>query len=217
MWRTASMRQLPLDSEQEHNYNRHSSWPSLPLQAGAEELEAASRNRDVEGRSNSGSTADQRPTVLIVEDERSIAAVIRDVLEQVGYRTLIANNGRVALALLRRERPALVLTDRMMPEVDGIEFVRRLRASPITHAIPVVMMSSIQPGDDSTGNMCSVSGHVERITQHVPPCFQYIAIDGEAVAFLPKPFDLNDLLQLAEALASEQPTREADSPTALIH
>src|SRR5579859_8189562 len=57
----------------------------------------------------------KRVTVLVVDDESSIAELVGEVLDGAGYRVLQANNGRMALAIARHEHPALVLTDRMMP------------------------------------------------------------------------------------------------------
>jgi CheY-like chemotaxis protein len=114
----------------------------------------------------------QRPTVLVVDDEPSIADLVEDVLDGAGYRVLRAANGRTALAVARRERPVLVLTDRMMPELDGFEFARRLRASPITRDIPVVLMSSTRPDRATMGDL----------------------------PFLAKPFELDDLIDTVEML-----------------
>src|SRR5689334_9150775 len=112
-------------------------------------------------------------TILVVDDEPSIAELLCELLESSGYRPLRASNARTALAIARRERPALVLTDRNMPEVDGIEFLRRLRASPVTNTIPVMLMSSTRPDLEAVGN----------------------------VPFLAKPFDLDDVLRAVAAYA----------------
>ena len=120
----------------------------------------------------------RRISILVVDDERSIAELLAELLEGTGYDVFVASNGRTALAIARREHPALVLTDLMMPGLDGAEFVRRLRASPITHDIPVVMMSSIRPNLEALDN----------------------------VPFLPKPFDLDDVLDVVQTYASETPT-----------
>lgn len=123
-------------------------------------------------------------TILVVDDEPSIAELLCELLESSGYRPLRANNARTALAIARRERPALVLTDRNMPEIDGIEFLRRLRASPVTNNIPVVLMSSTRPDLEAFGN----------------------------VPFLAKPFDLDDVLVAvaAHAAAHTQNVTELD-------
>ena len=107
-----------------------------------------------------------RPTVLVVDDEPSIADLLCEFLEDAGYRALLARNGRSGLAIARRERPALVITDRNMPGIDGMDLLRRLRSSPVTSNIPVVIMSSTRPNTEG----------------------------AERVPFLAKPFDLDDML-----------------------
>lgn len=117
-----------------------------------------------------------RAAILVVDDEQAITSLLSEVLELAGYVTLTATSGRTALAIARREHPALVLTDRMMPEIDGIEFARRLRSSPITNDIPVVLMSSTRPTHDQ--------------------------IDG--IPFLAKPFDLDEVLTVVSKYASQE-------------
>ncbi len=142
-------------------------------------------------------------TILIVEDEPSIAELIADVLDTAGYRALVAHNGRVALEIVRHERLALVLTDNMMPEVSGIDLVRRLRDYPGTRAIPVVLMSSARPHlapqrATAARSPSTASGKTDTAAN-----IQYTEIDGDLVPFLPKPFDLDDLLALVAAVARE--------------
>jgi CheY-like chemotaxis protein len=122
----------------------------------------------------------ERRTVLVVDDEPSIVELIAEVLEEAGYRVLIARNARTALAIARREQPALVLTDRYMPEIDGVEFVRHLRASVMTAGIPVVIMSSTRPDVETTGD----------------------------VPFLAKPFDLDDMLNTVATYAGPPTERK---------
>jgi len=65
-------------------------------------------------------------TVLLVEDEEQVRALVQRMLESAGYRVLVAANGEDALALVRSARPDLVLTDVVMPHMSGSELVRRL-------------------------------------------------------------------------------------------
>lgn len=71
------------------------------------------------------------PLVLIAEDEEPLAEVVAAMVELAGYRPLVALHGRAALAMARAEPPALLLTDLMMPHLDGAELIAALRAEAI--------------------------------------------------------------------------------------
>lgn len=82
-----------------------------------------------------------RPTILLVEDEASLREILAHILEQEGYRVLAAGNGREALTLLQHHVPALVITDLMMPVVDGHELLERLDI--LLPSTPVIVMSEL--------------------------------------------------------------------------
>jgi CheY-like chemotaxis protein len=105
--------------------------------------------------------------ILVVDDEPAIRNLLIEVLEDEGHVVVAAPNGRTALDLAARERPDLVLTDVMMPEIDGLEMLRRLQAAPELAGVPVVLMSA------ANGTLPANPG---------------------AVAFVPKPFDLEHIL-----------------------
>lgn len=83
------------------------------------------------------------PLVLVVEDEPGVRSMLGAALRASGFDVEFAENGRVALDALRAGLAAqIILTDIRMPEMDGITFVRNLRADPEVRAIPVVAMSA---------------------------------------------------------------------------
>ncbi len=86
--------------------------------------------------------ADQRPVVLIVEDDRDVAATITDVVEDRGYRAIRAENGREALARLEHETPVLMLIDIFMPIMNGVELLKVIKKSPKLSPIPRVLMTA---------------------------------------------------------------------------
>jgi PAS domain S-box-containing protein len=81
-------------------------------------------------------------TILIVEDRSTNRAFLSDLLRKHGHRVLEATNARAGFAAVRDEHPDLLITDVLMPEVDGYEFVRQLRLDPATCAVPVVFYTA---------------------------------------------------------------------------
>lgn len=79
--------------------------------------------------------------VLIVDDEPAIADFIAEVARELGYRTLIAANGLDAIAVARAERPCLLITDLMMPGMDGPELIARLRERNGHQPLPVILVT----------------------------------------------------------------------------
>lgn len=79
---------------------------------------------------------------MIVDDEPDILFVLRVVLEAAGYEVVEALDGREALDAMPDARPDLVITDLMMPVMDGKELIRRIRENPQTAEIPILMVSA---------------------------------------------------------------------------
>lgn len=84
-------------------------------------------------------------TILVVDDDARILALLRVVLEAEGYRVLVAADGEVAASVTFAEHPDLIVTDWMMPVLDGVAFCRRLKANTATARIPVVMLTAGMP------------------------------------------------------------------------
>ncbi|WP_341312420.1 response regulator [Paraburkholderia sp. IMGN_8] len=85
------------------------------------------------------------PTVLLVDDDPNILRPLRLLVEREGYRVLTAQNGEAAQAVAVIENPSLIVTDWMMPHVDGVELCRRLKGDSATAGIPVIMLSAALP------------------------------------------------------------------------
>ena len=79
--------------------------------------------------------------MLVVDDSPTICAVLGKMLHQDGYAVLKATDGAEAIELARRERPALIFLDVVMPGTNGFAVLRRLRHDPLTRDIPIVMIS----------------------------------------------------------------------------
>ena len=80
--------------------------------------------------------------ILVAEDERDVAELIRYTLAREGFEVVVATNGVDALREARESRPDLVLLDLMLPQVNGWELCRRLKQDPVTRALPVIMLTA---------------------------------------------------------------------------
>lgn len=116
-----------------------------------------------------------RPLVLVVDDDEFERKLAGELLSVASYDLLFASNGAEALNLMRERRPNLILMDMVMPEIDGLETLRRLKASQRFADIPVMM----------------ITGHSEK--DLVVECLKAGAVD-----FLVKPLDREVLLRKVE-------------------
>ena len=85
---------------------------------------------------------DQRGSVLVVDDEPTIAEVVSRYLQRAGYETRSAGDGAQALQLAAAERPDLVVLDLMLPGMDGLEVMRRLRDAGNGHRLPIILLTA---------------------------------------------------------------------------
>ena len=83
-----------------------------------------------------------KPKILVVDDEPDALEVLGFKLKEAGYLPILAKDGARALALARDERPALIVLDLMLPEVDGLEVCKILRRDPGTASIPILMLTA---------------------------------------------------------------------------
>ncbi len=109
--------------------------------------------------------------ILVVDDDDKNMKLFRDVLQATGYRTLEASTGADAVRLAADHLPALVLMDIRLPDIDGLEALRRLRSAPRTAAIPVLAVTAQ-----------AMKGDRERFIE--------AGFDG----YLSKPVDVDELL-----------------------
>lgn len=80
--------------------------------------------------------------ILVVDDDQKIVRLIRSYLEQAGFEVLTAFNGETALHMLRHDRPELVVLDLMLPDRDGWDITRIIRADPLLAQTPVIMLTA---------------------------------------------------------------------------
>jgi CheY-like chemotaxis protein len=117
-------------------------------------------------------------TVLLVDDDADIRAVLVDVLADLGLDVAEVANGAEALEAVARKHPALVLMDLMMPVLDGFEACRRLKADPATRAVPVVGLSAGANRADALGCGCD---------DFVAKPFDLASIEAVLRRWLPEP------------------------------
>ncbi|MGH3682741.1 MAG: GGDEF domain-containing response regulator, partial [Natronosporangium sp.] len=80
--------------------------------------------------------------ILVVDDDQDIARFVEVNLQLHGYRVVVAHDGEQALAMVQQFQPDLAVVDVRMPRVDGLELTRRLRADPMTAALPVILLTA---------------------------------------------------------------------------
>jgi len=116
-----------------------------------------------------------RTRLLLVDDDAAITAPLASFLERSGYAVRVAGDGREGLAAVREEKPDLVVSDVLMPHMDGREFVRRLRES--DPWLPVILLTQVGESFERSA-----------------------ALDEGADDYLNKPFDPQELLSRVRAV-----------------
>lgn len=101
--------------------------------------------------------------ILVVDDRPSIVEVLRLFLQMQGYETCEAYNGNQALAVMRKERPDLVLLDLVIPERTGFEVLRIMNGDPDLKAIPVIVMTArSEVGDLPAAGLEGAAGLIKK-------------------------------------------------------
>ncbi len=85
-----------------------------------------------------------RPIILYIDDDRFLLSLCCDVLEEHGYRTLVATDGPSGIETAMAGRPDLILLDIVMPGMDGLEVCRRLRAVAVLRDTPIILLTARQ-------------------------------------------------------------------------
>lgn len=119
--------------------------------------------------------------ILIIEDESDQIMMMRTRLESNGFEIISSPNGDDGIKKARSERPDLILLDLVMPKIDGYEVCRRLKSSPETKDIPVIIITAVMRRD------------IEKLCTDV-------CADG----LVKKPYDPLEFLQLIQELISER-------------
>jgi len=121
--------------------------------------------------------------ILIVEDVPNVLELLEVTLRFKGYAVVTARNGEEALEVIARQRPVLIITDILMPKMDGYAFVQKLRLNIETRAIPVVFLSATYVTSEDKD----------------------FALSLGAARFMEKPIDTEDFLLTVAELVNQQP------------
>ena len=119
--------------------------------------------------------------LLVVEDIPDILNLLDTTLKFKVYRVVTARDGQEALDIIQREPPALIVTDILMPKIDGFNLVHKLRIDPETRKIPVIFLSAT----------------------YVAPEDKAFAVDIGVTHFIEKPVDLDEFLPLVAQLLEQ--------------
>jgi len=110
--------------------------------------------------------ADEKKKVLCIEDEPEMIDLIKLILERKGFEVLGAIGGKEGLEAIRREMPDLILLDLMMPEVDGWEVFRQMRADEQMKDIPVIVVTAKAQSIDKVLGL-----HIAKVDDYVTKPF----------------------------------------------
>lgn len=106
-------------------------------------------------------------TILILEDDENVRLPVVDLLEAEGYSVLAAQDGEEGLKLARKEKPDLIISDIMMPKLDGYGVFEALQKDPITAVIPFIFLTAkTDPGDVRTGLGLGVDDYITKPFEH---------------------------------------------------
>lgn len=96
----------------------------------------------------SSTASSNQSYILVVDDEPSFCTVLSEILRSFGYMVRHVYTVRHAYELLEEEIPDLILTDVMMPDIDGLTFIRQMRANPERSSIPMIVVSAKSQPED---------------------------------------------------------------------
>jgi two-component system, OmpR family, alkaline phosphatase synthesis response regulator PhoP len=94
---------------------------------------------------------DTQRTIMVVDDNPDIITIVKTILEGKGYSVLSASSGQELLNLLNNQKPDLIILDIMMPEMDGLEVLGRLKGVTETASIPVILLTAKVQYEDVLG------------------------------------------------------------------
>jgi CheY-like chemotaxis protein len=102
-------------------------------------------------REDRGINMDMKQTIMVADDNPDIINIVKTILEGKGYTVLGAHSGQELLTLMEGQKADLIILDIMMPQMDGLEVLSRLKAVPETATIPVILLTAKVQYEDVLG------------------------------------------------------------------
>lgn len=133
-------------------------------------------------------------TVLIIEDEQEIRDLLAHYLRKEGFLPLVAPDGETGLALVRSERPDMILLDIMLPKMDGLELLRIVRTDPAVARTPLLMLTA--KGDET-----------DRV----------VGLELGADDYIPKPFSPREVVARIKAIFRRSGAPPSDLPADKVY
>jgi PAS domain S-box-containing protein len=158
-------------------------WRALDRKEGKQRQVPAMPNRRTKAVEPATALPARADTILVAEDNEVLIEALQEFLAAVGHQTLIARNGREAIKQARDNHPHLILMDIQMPDIDGLEAIRQIRADRELQRTPIIALTGL-----------AMAGDRER------------CLEAGASYYLSKPFDIPELMQVIEVQLNGSPT-----------
>lgn len=133
----------PFDQETMEMLGRITGCQVIPVLASRKEILDAIAVHYLKGSSSKG-----KNSILVAEESPQVAKVIQTALVKEGFKVLLAGDGLEALKTATSERPRLIITDSILPRMDGYGLLRAIKTNPMTSEIPVIMLTSKASTED---------------------------------------------------------------------
>lgn len=121
-----------------------------------------------------------RPTILVIDDDLALQTVLDIALREAGYEVELASDGEEGIAKLRTVNPSLLISDIMMPTLDGVETFQRIKEQLQDNGIPIFIMTALNR----------------------KPWFADLEAEGAVI--IQKPFDVDQLVNLVDDMLSQE-------------
>jgi two-component system, OmpR family, response regulator len=121
---------------------------------------------------------EEQPAILVIDDDLAMQTVLEIAFREAGYRVILANDGEEGVQKLMTMKPSLVISDIMMPQMDGVEAFQRIKDQLQEDGIPIFIMTALNR----------------------KPWFADLEAEGAVI--IQKPFDIDQLLQLVHDMLS---------------